>query len=170
LKQIIVRVPEELHKSIKLQSFQSGVSMQDAVTQFLTQWAEGRVELKSSVRISQNKSKVNDEEKKHDSPVDEKPKVEEKPKVTEKKSKSIVDKEEKYHDIGSPLDRWSNAEKKVQSKSKEEKPNFVVEDKFEPSDNESRVLSEDERAREFEKQLDQLSNNIANKVKKIKGN
>lgn len=51
MKQIIVRVPDELHTAVKRKSIESDVSVQDAVSQFLRQWSAGKVELTKSIKI-----------------------------------------------------------------------------------------------------------------------
>lgn len=54
MKQVIVRVDEELHKAVKVKSAETGVSIQAAVELFLQQWAEGKVEV--GVQIKPKKS------------------------------------------------------------------------------------------------------------------
>ena len=57
MKQVIIRVPEELHKAVKLKSFESEVSVNDAVNRFLTQWAEGKVLIEKRVSVSMSHPK-----------------------------------------------------------------------------------------------------------------
>lgn len=61
MKQVIVRVSDELHYKARLKSLQTGVSLQAALEFFLQHWAEGKVEVrvpaKSKKSSAENKPK-----------------------------------------------------------------------------------------------------------------
>ena len=103
MKQLIVRVPEELLIAIKMKSLEKKVTVKEAVTSLLEAWVNGQLEVKNVVKKEEPK-----------------PKAESQPKPSESQNwmaedKVEVEKESEPEDLGSIMDRMFDEQAKPSS-------------------------------------------------------